>query len=176
MTGRAWSVRRAAVGVLLALLVVSGCTGGAEEPPVAGGEPLDDQTTAGTPDGTTQADAVLGILEAGVDVADEPEAVDGATFRAGEDGEPLVVNDVVRTDASGFAEVRWFEGALARVDVDTLLEVTELDLTTGQPTVSTRLDVGRVWSRLDSAAPTTRSPPTSVPPRSAGPRSWSPVT
>lgn len=96
------------------------------------------------------APASLGVITPGVDVADEPPAVESATFRTGEDGEALVVSDLVRTDGAGFAEVRWVEGALARLDVDTVLEVTVLDLETGQPTVSTRLEVGRVWNRLDS--------------------------
>lgn len=100
------------------------------------------------------APASLGVLTPGVDVADEPADVAGASYRTGEDGEPLVVSDLVRTDDAGFAEVRWVEGALARLDVDTVLEVTALDLETGQPTVSTRLEVGRVWNRLESDAAT----------------------
>lgn len=107
------------------------------------------EETGGT---SFDGDASLGILEPGVTVADEPADVAAATFRAGEDGEPLVVRDLVRTDAAGFAEVRWVAGALARLDVDTVLEVTALDLETGQPTVSTRLEVGRVWNRLESGA------------------------
>lgn len=137
--GSAVSVRRTAVAVLLALVTLAGC-GGPDEGASAPGREW--------PDGL----AALGVLEAGVDVADEPAAVDGAAFRTGEDGEELAASDLVRTDASGFAEVRWVEGALARIDVDTLFEITELDLTTGQPRVSAHLGVGRVWSRLDSGS------------------------
>ena len=124
------------VGLALGL---SGCAAGADDPPTTDGDWGD-------------ALASLAVLEPGVDVADEPADVATATYRAGEDGEGLVVRDLVRTDDVGFAEVRWLEGALARLDVDTVLEVTELDLETGQPVVSTRLDVGRVWNRLDADA------------------------
>lgn len=140
--GSAGSGHRTAVAVLAVLVAVAGC-GGSEDPGGSGGEAARDW-----PAGL----AALGILEAGVDVADEPADIDGAVFRTGEDGEELAASDVVRTDASGLAEVRWFEGALARIDTDTLLEITELDVTTGQPRVSAHLDVGRVWSRLDSGS------------------------
>ncbi len=129
-----------------------GAAAGARD--AARAQPTGDPTTtdAGQQRDWPSGDAALGILDPGVDVADEPAEVAAVAFRAGEDGEELVATDLVRTDGSGFAEVRWVEGALARIDVDTLFEVTELDLSTGQPQVSTRLDVGRVWSRLDSGA------------------------
>lgn len=104
-------------------------------------------------DGVAPVDTVtLGIIEPGVDVADVPDEGQVATFRTGEDGEGLVVGDVVRTDPVGFAEVVWSTGALARVDVDTVFAVTELATAADQPVVRTRLDVGRVWNRLGAGA------------------------
>lgn len=144
---RAWGRSVAAVAAV-ALLAVA-CGGGDGTEPGGNDEPGQESPPA---DGDDAALAALGIIEPGVDVADEPGGLEGAPFRPGEDGESLVVRDFVRTDADGYAEVRWTEGALARIDVDTVFEVTELDLATGQPVISTRLEVGRVWSRLDSGA------------------------
>lgn len=134
-----WTSRAGRTVVALGLaLVLSACAGLLGDDAAGGAVAWDD------------APASLGVIAPGVDVADEPADVVAATFRPGEDGEPLVVSDLVRTDSAGFAEVRWVEGALARLDVDTVLEVTALDLETGQPSISTRLEVGRVWNRLES--------------------------
>lgn len=97
-------------------------------------------------------DAVLGVFEPGVDVADQPEEQAATEFRAGEDGESLVARDVVRTDPSGFAEVAWFDGALARVDADSTYTLLELDSTPGVAVVVTELSVGRIWNRLRDGA------------------------
>lgn len=142
------SRRRVASVAVAASLLFSACGG-------SGGDDPTEAPTAQATDETATTDAgpaALGIIEPGVDVADEPPDPTSAEFRTGEDGESLAVADLVRTDSAGFAEVRWTEGALARIDVDTVFEVTELDLTTGQPKVSTRLEVGRVWNRLEEGS------------------------
>ena len=137
--------QRCSAVALAVALVATACGGG---DPVADdgvdavvGDVADDQD-----DGSATAE--LGILAAGVDVADEPDDPAAAAFRTGEDGEGLAVRDLVRTDTSGFAEVRWFDGALARVDADTTYALVELDTTPGAATVVTDLDVGRIWNRL----------------------------
>ncbi len=102
------------------------------------------------------------MVEPGVDVADEPADPVAATFRTGEDGERLGTGDVVQTDATGFAEVAWFEGALARVDAGTTYALVDLDVTPGAATVVTDLQVGRVWNRLRDAPGTTYEVRTAV--------------
>lgn len=109
-------------------------------------------TACGGGDGGGGTDPVLGIISPGVDVADEPASADGAEFRTGEDGEALVVADVVRTDTAGFAEVTWADLAVTRVDTDSVFVVTEVATGADGPQVTARLDVGRVWNRLDADA------------------------
>lgn len=153
-----WSRRRLAGVAVVTSLLLAAC-GGTDGGETTDGDEVTEAEQAADGDqsvdggAASEGPAALTIIEPGVDVADEPADVDVAEFRTGEDGESLAVADLVRTDRAGFAEVRWTEGALARIDVDTLFEVTELDLSTGRPKVSTRLEVGRVWNRLaeDSA-------------------------
>ncbi len=125
-------MRRGGAGLVAAGLVLASCGGDGGD--AAGGPAADG--------------ALLGVLEPGVDVADEPIDLAAAEFRAGEDGEPLVVSDVVRTDPSGFAEVAWFEGGLARVDAASTYRLVEFDATPGAAVVVTELEVGRIWNRL----------------------------
>lgn len=137
-------MRRLVVVTAVFGLALGGCGGDADDPAAADG----DAATTDAPAGGGEDAAQLGVLEPGVDVADEPEDLSSAVFRAGEDDEPLVVRDVVRTDDSGFAEIRWFEGALARVDADTTYALTVLDTTPRAAAVETELEVGRIWNRL----------------------------
>ncbi len=126
--------RRVAAAVAVALVMTS-CGG-------------DDAAGDGTGDADEADGAMLGVVAPGVNVADEPADPMAATFRAGADGETLGTGDVVRTDVTGFAEVAWFDGALARVDADTTYALVDLDVTPGAATVITDLQVGRVWNRL----------------------------
>lgn len=138
--------RGAVVLVVASLLVGCGGTAGPDS------EPVDDPAVGG---------AALGILEPGVTVAEDAPSTEVApeAFRTGEDGEVLADGDLVLTDPTGFAEVRWFDGALARIDRDTLFAVTTLDTEAGTPVVEVTLETGRVWNRLrpDSAVYTVRT-------------------
>lgn len=139
-------IGRGRVLAALAALAVTlaACGGDAGEPPIAATTDGSSETAVDQ----TASNAVLGVLDPGVDVADEPADVAAAAFRAGEDGEGLVVGDWVRTDPSGFAQVDWFDGALARVDADSLYALREFDAAPGRAVVVTELDTGRIWNRL----------------------------
>lgn len=56
----------------------------------------------------------------------------------------------VRTDGSGFAEIKYFDGSLTRLDVNTELEVLGLvDGPTGS-VIRTKMGVGRTWHRVQA--------------------------
>jgi Tol biopolymer transport system component len=69
-------------------------------------------------------------------------------FLPGYDREPLVPNDTVRTDSTGFAEIDYPDGSLTRLDVNTVFSVTQLVNTPERRAVSAQLDVGRSWNRV----------------------------
>lgn len=134
--------------VLAALLVA--CGGG--EPTIA---PVDGPTSSGTPVATVDSDtavpsppatpvAGLGIIDAAVDLADAGTPTE---FVAAEDGADLAEGDVVRTDVTGFAQLDFADGAVARVDVDTTMAVTSIG-DAEQLDVELQLDVGRVWNNV----------------------------
>lgn len=113
-----------------------------------GGDDGGDATTDGGPT-ASGAPASLAIIDPGVDVADAEAA---ETFRPGEDGESLIVDDQVRTSDAGFAEVNWTAGALARIGPGSLYRLETLALEADAPQVTARLDVGRAWNRVEGGA------------------------
>ena len=58
------------------------------------------------------------------------------------------MNDTVRTDAQGFAEIDYPDHSLTRLDANTTFTVTRLADTQGRRAVSARLDLGRSWNRV----------------------------
>ena len=62
----------------------------------------------------------------------------------------VAVGDVVRTDATGFAAVTYFDGSLTRLDVDTEFEVLELVDEVDESVVRTRMGLGRTWHRVQT--------------------------
>jgi hypothetical protein len=75
---------------------------------------------------------------------------DAAAFEPVASKTSLGQGDQVRTDASGFAEVVFFDGSWQRIDHNVTLTLTELvDIEEGQ-TVRTGIDGGRAWQRVDA--------------------------
>jgi hypothetical protein len=105
--------------------------------------------TTGATTTTTTTAAPLAVADA---VAIEP-SVDvrlaaATSFTPVDDPLPVAVGDTVRTDATGYAEVAFFDGSIARLDVETEFEVLELvDDVTGA-TIRTRMGIGRTWHRV----------------------------
>ena len=62
--------------------------------------------------------------------------------------EPVAAGDSVRTDATGFAEIAYFDGSRTRLDVDTEFEVLELVDDVDESAVRTKMGVGRTWHRV----------------------------
>ena len=78
--------------------------------------------------------------------AAERRPLTAQVFTEAEDGQPLESGDVVRTDATGFAEVAYADGSLSRLDAETTLTVVVLDGDATLPEIELDLDVGRVWN------------------------------
>jgi hypothetical protein len=98
-------------------------------------------------DGVSGGDAslaTLNVLSANVSTAKG----DQGSFATAQSGESLAQGDRVQTDASGLAEVAYFDGSWQRVENQTTLTLTELvDIEDGQ-VVRTGLDQGRAWQRV----------------------------
>ena len=74
------------------------------------------------------------------------EGSDG--YRTARRGHPVSEGDQVRTDATGFAEIGYFDGSVTRLDVHTNFVVTKLVQDAGKREIKTRLDRGRSWNRV----------------------------
>jgi hypothetical protein len=88
------------------------------------------------------ADAVA--IEPSVDV----RLATAASFSPVDDPLPVAVGDTVRTDATGYAEVAFFDGSIARLDVETEFEILELVDDVVGATIRTRMGIGRTWHRV----------------------------
>lgn len=123
---------RRAVAVLLALvLAAAGCSSDDDGGPGgAGGDAL----------------ARLNVLATQVEV----RSGDQADFVAGRSGQGLSQQDQVRADATGLAEVVYFDGSWQRVESDATLVLEELSDTESGDVVRTGLDQGRAWQRVQS--------------------------
>jgi hypothetical protein len=103
-----------------------------------------DGTTTTTTTTSPAAVADARSIEDTVDV----RAGASATFAALDSPREVAVGDVVRTDATGFAEIAYFDGSMTRLDVDTEFEVVELIDAVDESVVRTRMGVGRTWHRV----------------------------
>ena len=122
--------------ICAAFLVFAGsvaCSGGTES---AGGGAGGGESTLATVE--ILADAVT------VRRADTNEVV------AAESGVSVAQGDQVATDATGFAEVVFFDGSWQRIDHDTTLTLTELVDIEGGRRVRTGIDAGRAWQRVEA--------------------------
>jgi len=63
---------------------------------------------------------------------------------------PVAVGDVLRTDATGYAEVAYFDGSRTRLDVNTEFTVLELVDEAGAAMVRAEMGLGRTWHRVGS--------------------------
>jgi hypothetical protein len=90
------------------------------------------------------ASAKLSIFQLEADVAHGQTA-----FVLARDQQPLALNDTVRTDSTGFAEIDYPDHSLTRLDANTSFTVTRLVDAQGRRAVSARLDLGRSWNRVE---------------------------
>jgi hypothetical protein len=74
----------------------------------------------------------------------------GGTSEPAESGASVAQGDQVSTDATGFAEVVFFDGSWQRIDHDTTLTLTELVDIEGGRRVRTGIDAGRAWQRVEA--------------------------
>jgi hypothetical protein len=114
-----------------------------------------DATTTTEATSTTEATTTTTVAAAVADAISIEPAVDvrvgtATAFTAITDPEPVAAGDTVRTDASGFAEIAYFDGSLTRLDVDTEFEVLELVDAVEESAVRTRMGLGRTWHRVES--------------------------
>jgi hypothetical protein len=123
----------AAVCTIAVCLVVVACGGSSSE-------------SAG--DSPAGGDGALATVEA-IDPQVAVRRGDGA-FTALQGSSELGQGDQVQTDASGFAQVVFFDGSWQRVEADTTLTLTELVDIEGGQTVRTGIDKGRAWQRVEA--------------------------
>lgn len=81
-------------------------------------------------------------------VAASVEKAGTTTFGAGHTGQSLAAGDTVSTDASGFAEIDYPDGSLARLDANSSLTVTSLSDAQRVQRVVTKLKSGQLWNRV----------------------------
>ena len=100
---------------------------------------------AGAGGDSEEALAELNVLSTDVQVSTE-----GTGFESAESGRPLGQGDEIRTDATGFAEVVFFDGSWQRVERGATLTLTELVDIEGGRVVRTGIDQGRAWQRVEA--------------------------
>jgi hypothetical protein len=91
-----------------------------------------------------------GLAELQVLSTDVQVRTPDTTFESAESGRELGQGDEVRTDATGFAEVVFFDGSWQRIESGATLTLTELVDIEGSQVVRTGLDQGRAWQRVES--------------------------
>lgn len=101
-------------------------------------------TTSAT-EAADSALAVLGVISTEVTVS---SAEGDADAEEAHSDDPLGEGDVVETDAAGFAEIKFFDGSLTRVDHDAAFEIVELVEEDNAEVVSSELLKGRSWNRI----------------------------
>lgn len=131
---------RAAVVVVLVVLAAA-CGGG----DVTGGDD-GDEALADVIRDEGLADVIR--IDDGVDA----RTGDAADFASVSDPVPVTVGDTVRTDATGFAEIAYFDGSLTRLDIDTTVEVVALVDDPGGAEIRTSMGAGRTWHRVRGLA------------------------
>lgn len=118
--------------LFLAVLAPTACSGGAEsagDGSSAGGEPTLATVEVITEAATVRRGGVSDVVPA-------------------RDGDSLAQGDQLSTDATGSAEVVFFDGSWQRIDHDTTLTLTELVDIEGGRVVHTGIDGGRAWQRV----------------------------
>lgn len=87
-----------------------------------------------------------------IDAAVAARTGDAAGFSEVGDPVPVGVGDMVRTDATGFAEIAYVDGSVARLDVDTELELVALEQDDATTQIRARMGLGRTWHRVRELA------------------------
>ncbi len=111
---------------------------------ILGGVADQARASALTPAHTAESFAALEILADQVEV--RPSGL--AEWAPGVDEQALVEGDGIRTDGDGFAELLYLDGSRTRLGATTQFELVSLDGDALAPVITTRLDVGRTWHRV----------------------------
>lgn len=106
-------------------------------------------STSTTTTSTTEVPLAVASAEL-IDANVEYKTVADADFVTLTEPVDVSVGDAVRTDATGFGVVAYFDGSLTRLDVDTEFEVLELIDDVDASTIRTRMGLGRTWHRVQS--------------------------
>lgn len=130
MAGVRWVAATVALSVLAA-----GCGGSG-----------DGDGAGGAGESASEADVVSATLE--IITTNIETAVGDANFEEAEAGQELVVDDRVKTDETGFAELSYHDGSWQRVENNATLTLEELVDSDDAESVGTSVDVGRSWNRV----------------------------
>lgn len=137
-TVHSWVVPWRVVAASVALALLAGC-GGDDATNDATGE------AAGGPPGAVESLASVERVDAAVDAA-----AGEADFAAVEDDAADVdEGDQVRTDASGFAEITYFDGSIVRLDVDSTITISDLVDAVDASTIRSEMGTGRTYHRVN---------------------------
>ena len=120
------------VAALVTVLVGAGCTGD------------DDEGGDGGSDGG-DALATLDVIDERIDV----RTVDAEDFEPGTTGMGLDEGDSIRSDATGFGELGYFDGSWMRIEARATLTIEELSDVEDASVVETSIDGGRLWTRAE---------------------------
>ncbi len=175
------ALRRSAAVLAGAMALLAACGGGdgrsndsttatsaaeADDSTPTTGETERSTSTTGTPTTiapTTTVDARREVGSAStIQSAVDLRLLDKVEFSPLDGAEDVAIGDVVRTDATGYAEIAYFDGSRTRLDVDTEFEIVELVDDPGESAVRTRMGLGRTWHRVESLGEGEYSVETSV--------------
>ena len=107
----------------------------------SGSSSSNDTSTTNSTSGA--ASATLLVISTQVTVAATKAQPAAATT-----GQSLSVGDTIRTTNEGFAQVKFFDGSLTRIDHAAAFTLTDLKASEGARVVHTKLDAGRSWNRI----------------------------
>jgi PKD repeat protein len=91
--------------------------------------------------------ATLKVFQQGVAV----KSLGGSAFQSARDGQTVRQGDVIKTDASGRANITYFDGSQTRLDRNTTFRVEELSTIQNQArskVIQTGLDKGKTFNRV----------------------------
>jgi hypothetical protein len=119
---------------------------------VVAGSPVVASVPPTSPPGDSTAPVVAGPVgeASAIAAAVELQPVN-AEFAALAAPSAVSVGDVLRTDATGYAQVAYGDGSFTRLDVSTEFTVVSLVDAAGAAATRTEMGLGRTWNRVESA-------------------------
>ncbi len=125
-------------GVVSIFLLVTKARGSQKKPEVANNQVQGVETTVTSDEGLPK----LEIFQAGIAL----KLPDSETFVEGKDGQEIPVGTILKTDATGRAQVLYPNGSVTRVDFNSQMQLEEFSNNGFQAKV--KLSSGRIWSRV----------------------------